>query len=253
MVGALEDKRKLVLQGILGVQKCVRGHQARSHFNKLKNGVTILQSFVRGEIARRKYGVMVKSSITISSENIEEIQAIITLQSVIRGWLVRKHNSSLNKLKKHPENGKSRRRSRLKMSFDKQKEEENAELREQLKQFEKRWIEYEKKMKTMEEMWQRQMASLQMSLAAAKTSLASENANGQPSRHDVSLPSNFCYDSEEAISMGSRTPRTPGCSTPLKYSSSLSEVRAARDGNGAINNLMKEFEQRRQTFDEDAR
>ncbi|XP_045801422.1 myosin-2-like [Trifolium pratense] len=280
-VGALEDKRKLVLQGILGVQKCVRSHQARSHFNKLKNGVTILQSFVRGEIARRKYGVMVKSSITISSENIEEIQAIITLQSVIRGWLVRKHHSSLNKLKKHPENGKSRRRSRSKMSFDKdakdrvqnlpsalaelqrrvikaeatieQKEEENAELREQLKQFEKRWIEYEKKMKTMEEMWQRQMSSLQMSLAAAKTSLASENANGQPSRHDVSLPSNFCYDSEDTISMGARTPRTPGSSTPLKYSTSLSEVRAARDGNGTINNLMKEFEQRRQTFEEDAR
>ncbi|MCI70817.1 myosin-2-like, partial [Trifolium medium] len=50
--------------------------------------------------------------------------------------------------------------------------------------------------------------------------------------------------------MGSRTPRTPGCNTPLKYSTSLSEVRAARDGNGTINNLMKEFEQRRQTFDE---
>ncbi|WJX73410.1 Myosin-2, variant 3 [Trifolium repens] len=280
-VGALEDKRKLVLQGTLGVQKYVRGHQARNHYNKLKEGVTILQSFVRGEIARRKYGVMVKSSITISSENIEEIQAIITLQSVIRGWLVRKHNSSLNKFKKHPENGRSRRRSRSKMSDDKdakdrvqnlpsalaelqrrvvkaestieQKEEENAELREQLKQFEKRWIEYEKKMKTMEEMWQRQMASLQMSLAAAKTSLASENANGQPSRHDVASPSPFCYDSEDAISMGSRTPRTPGCSTPLKYSSSLSEIRAMREGNGSLNNLMKEFEQRRQTFDDDAR
>lgn len=43
-----------------------------------------------------------------------------------------------------------------------QKEEENAELREQLKQFEKRWIEYETRMKTMEEMWQRQMSSLQV-------------------------------------------------------------------------------------------
>ena len=44
-----------------------------------------------------------------------------------------------------------------------QKEEENAELREQLKQFERRWIEYENKMKSMEEMWQKQMASLQVS------------------------------------------------------------------------------------------
>lgn len=94
---------------------------------------------------------------------------------------------------------------------------------------------------------------MQMSLAAARSSLASENANGQPSRHDVASPSPFCYDSEDATSMGSRTPRTPGCSTPLKYSSSLSEIKAMRDGNGSLGNLMKEFEQRSQTFDEDAR
>lgn len=43
-----------------------------------------------------------------------------------------------------------------------QKEEENAELKDQLKQFERRWIEYEKKMKSMEDMWQKQMASLQV-------------------------------------------------------------------------------------------
>lgn len=43
-----------------------------------------------------------------------------------------------------------------------QKEEENTELKEQLKQFERRWIEYEKRMKTMEDMWQKQMSSLQV-------------------------------------------------------------------------------------------
>jgi myosin-5 len=45
-----------------------------------------------------------------------------------------------------------------------QKEEENTALREQLQQFETRWSEYEVKMKSMEEMWQKQMASLQVSL-----------------------------------------------------------------------------------------
>ncbi|KAJ1381655.1 P-loop containing nucleoside triphosphate hydrolase [Sesbania bispinosa] len=280
-VGALEDRRKQVLQGIVGVQKCFRGHRARNYYHELQNGVTTLQSFVRGEIARRKYGVMVKSSITISSEKIEEIEAIIMLQSVIRGWLVRRH--ALNKFKKYPENAKPRRKSRVKMPEVKdvsnerfqnlpsalaelqrrvvkaeatieQKEEENAELREQLKQFERRWIEYETKMKSMEEMWQKQMASLQMSLAAARSSLASVNATGQHVRHDVA--SSFCYDSEDATSMGSRTPRTPGASTPLKYSSSLSEVATRRDANGTlptVNNLMKEFEQSRQTFDDDAK
>lgn len=44
-----------------------------------------------------------------------------------------------------------------------QKEEENAALREQVQQFETRWSEYEAKMKSMEEMWQKQMSSLQVS------------------------------------------------------------------------------------------
>lgn len=47
-----------------------------------------------------------------------------------------------------------------------QKEEENASLREQLKQYDARWLEYEAKMKSMEEMWQKQMASLQVSMLA---------------------------------------------------------------------------------------
>ncbi|KAG4978249.1 hypothetical protein JHK86_037723 [Glycine max] len=282
-IGALEDRRQHLLQGILGIQKSFRGYQARCHYHELKNGVTILQSFVRGEIARRKYGVMVKSSMTITFENIEEIQAATTLQSVIRGWLVRRHASGLHKSKKSPENARSRRRSRVKMPEVKdvssergqnlpsalaelqrrvikaeatieQKEEENAELKEQLKQFERRWIEYEKRMKSMEEMWQKQMSSLQMSLAAARKSLASENVSGQIARRDVASP--LGYDSEDAASMGSRTPRTPHASTPLKYSSSLTEAGAGRDVNGtltSVSNLMKEFEQRRHTFDDDAR
>lgn len=40
----LEYWRKQVLQGIVGVQKYFRGHQARRHFNELKKGVTTLQS-----------------------------------------------------------------------------------------------------------------------------------------------------------------------------------------------------------------
>lgn len=45
-----------------------------------------------------------------------------------------------------------------------QKEQENAALREQLQQYEIKWSEYEAKMKSMEEMWQKQMVSLQVSL-----------------------------------------------------------------------------------------
>jgi len=36
--------RKQILQGIVGIQKCFRGHQVRGCFCELKNGVTTLQS-----------------------------------------------------------------------------------------------------------------------------------------------------------------------------------------------------------------
>ncbi|KAK7335378.1 hypothetical protein VNO80_27178 [Phaseolus coccineus] len=277
-IGALEERRKYLLEGLLVIQKSFRGYQARCHYHEIKKGVTTLQSFVRGEIGRRAYGVLVKSSMTISSENIKEMLAATTLQSVIRGWLVRRNSGDLNNSKKSPENARSRRRSRVNMPREKQdvpservqnlpsalaelqrrvvkaevtieqKEGENAELKDQLKQFESRWMEYEKRMKSMEEMWQRQMSSLQMSLAAARKSLASENANNQHARRDVSSP--FAYDSEDA-SMGSRT---PSASTPLKYSTSISEAGLGRDGAlASVSHLMKEFDQRRQTFDYDAR
>jgi len=54
-----------------------------------------------------------------------------------------------------------------------QKEEENAALQEQLQQYEKRWSDYEAKMKAMEEMWQMQMLSLQVSLLVNINSLLS--------------------------------------------------------------------------------
>ncbi|XP_014493730.1 myosin-2 isoform X3 [Vigna radiata var. radiata] len=278
-IDALENMRKQILQGIIRIQKCFRGHQARGCFCELKNGVTTLQSFIRGENSRRKYGAMSKSSITIYSRKLEEIHAIILLQSVIRGWRVRKDASHVNRLKKYPENAKPRRKSFMKIipevqdlskepvqnllsalaelqrQVDKadavveQKEEEYIELREQLKQSERKRIEYETKMKSMEEAWQKQMASLQMSLVAARKSLASENATVQPVRHDLLLPRG--YDSEDT-SMGSRT---PGGSTPM-LSGNLSITDAGRQVNGnltTISNLMKEFEQRTQDFDDEVK
>lgn len=43
------------------------------------------------------------------------------------------------------------------------KEQENAALRDQVQQYEARWAEYEGKMKLMEDMWQKQTTSLQVS------------------------------------------------------------------------------------------
>jgi len=44
------------------------------------------------------------------------------------------------------------------------KEEENITLKQQMQQYETRWSDYEAKMKSMEEMWQKQMTSLQVGL-----------------------------------------------------------------------------------------
>ncbi|XP_019449127.1 PREDICTED: myosin-2-like isoform X2 [Lupinus angustifolius] len=274
-IGALEDKRKLVLQGILGVQKCFRGYQARSYFQEFMNSVTILQSVVRGEITRRKYGVTVQSSITIYSKKLEEINAIILLQSVIRGWVVRRGASGMNKLK-YPENAKPRQKSHAKIPEVKamtkeqdqsaleelqkqainaeviaeQKEEENTELKKQLKRSEERWTEHEAKMKSAEEAWQKQIATLQMSLVAARKSHASENGTVQHARNDV-VPTH--YDSEEATSIA---PLTTDSSTPVKFSNGLLVSDGGRQANGtsaAVGNLMKEFEQRRQSFDDEVK
>uniref|UniRef100_A0A6N2MHE8 Myosin motor domain-containing protein n=1 Tax=Salix viminalis TaxID=40686 RepID=A0A6N2MHE8_SALVM len=191
-IGTLEELRKQFLQGIVGVQRYFRGGQARRNFHELKQGVMILQSFVRGENIRRKFN-HIKNKCTASAPKVvdEQLVATVYLQSVIRGWLARKQFNNMHKMKQLThENSNSKRKPGKKISEVKvipqeqidiqtsilaelqkrvvkaeatigQKEEENAALQEQLQQYEKRWSDYEGKMKAMEEMWQMQMLSLQ--------------------------------------------------------------------------------------------
>ena len=44
------------------------------------------------------------------------------------------------------------------------KEEENAILKQQLEQYENKWSEYEVKMKSMEDAWKKQLSSLQVTI-----------------------------------------------------------------------------------------
>ncbi|XP_031407548.1 myosin-2 isoform X2 [Punica granatum] len=288
-IAALEDKRRQFLQGIVGVQKCFRGCQARHHFSELKNGVTALQSFVRGEIARRKFQALKKKGRTSAPETSLEApqKEIIYIQSAIRGCLARKQLDHLRKMNTlgsetwKPKAKSSKKTSELKDATKEQvqvlptalaelqrrvlkaeatleqKEEENAALREQLRQYETKWSDYEARMKSMEETWQKQMASLQMSLAAARKSLITEDHNSVPTRKFEAPNSPRDYDSEDTASMGSRTPVGTG-SMPLKFSAAIPDIRSGRETNTngtltAVNDLIKEFELRKQTFDEDAR
>ncbi|XWS27952.1 hypothetical protein CRYUN_Cryun25bG0024500 [Craigia yunnanensis] len=276
-IGALEDRRKQVLRGVIEVQKYFRGHRARCLFHELNKGAKNIQSFVCGENIRRKYAIEANRCSTFASQLFDEqLTAVIYLQSVIRGWLARRHLNNMHSLKQfNHESVKSRRKMGRKISEAKempheqqiqvlpsvmaelqrrvlkaeatlgQKEQENATLREQLQQYEARWLQYEAKMKSMEEIWQKQMASLQTSLAAAKKSLAADSTAGQLGTVDMVSPR--YYDSED-VSMGSRT---PGGNTPVLFSSAMPDVVGGRE-NG-LSNLVKEFEQRKQTFDDDAK
>ncbi|MBA0864226.1 hypothetical protein Goshw_000771 [Gossypium schwendimanii] len=277
-ISALEDRRKQVLRGVIEVQKYFRGHRARRLFHELNKGAKI----VCGENIRRKYATESNRCSAFASQLLDEqLTAVIYLQSVIRGWLARRRFNNMHNLKQSNRGSvKSRRKMGRKIFEAKdmlheqqiqvlpsvmaelqrrvlkaetnlgQKEHENATLREQLQKSEARWLDYEAKMKSMEEMWQKQMVSLQTSLTAARKSLAADNGAGQLGRADVLSPR--CYDSEDNMSMGSRT---TGGNTPVLFSGAMPDVVGGRE-NGSLNalgNLLKEFEQRKQNFDADAK
>ncbi|KAI3869343.1 hypothetical protein MKX03_014521 [Papaver bracteatum] len=133
------------------------------------------------------------------------------------------------------------------------KEEENAILQQHLTKLETRWSEYETKMKSMEETWQRQMTSLQVNLAAAKRRLEAEDRTPQNGRFDISLspsPSPY-YDSDDTPGT-----RTPDGSTPVKFLNHNPDAEPIQEFNNVINTavspLEKEFEQRKQVFEDDA-
>lgn len=280
-IGDSEEARKQVLLGTLEVQKCFRTYQARHYFHELKRGVISLQSFVRAENARRKYDNLINQREQDVRKTLNEQERIVQqLQAAIRGWLARKQVKTLQNLEKldqyksGSDHSPNRRIAEVKemqqvseqvlplaveelqkrvlmaeINLEK-KEQENAALRNQVQQYEARWLEYEGKMKSMEDMWQKQTKSLQMSLAAVKRSLA-DSISIQHRRQDGS-PSPQHYDSDDRYSLETQTPR----GTPIKFSNSVREFGAGRQFNGnenAVCDLMKELEQRKHTFNDEVK
>ncbi|KAL9288305.1 Myosin-4 [Arabidopsis thaliana] len=249
LISVLEERRKYVLRGILGLQKQFRGYQTREYFHNMRNAAVILQSYIRGENARRNYIVVGESAI-VSTAITKELDAAIHLQYMVRKWLARKHLHSMEqKNKPRNEKKKPRRKSTKRVSKDKdllseqfevqpwvladlqsrvqkveaaitQKEDENTALQDELQRFEERWLENETRMKSMEETWQKHMSSMQMSLAAACKVLAPDKTVSHGN------------DSEDTMSFGTPTKELKG---------SLSDV----------NNLSTEFDQRSVIIHED--
>ncbi|XP_008805849.2 myosin-1-like [Phoenix dactylifera] len=231
-IASLEDIRNRTMQAILWIQRRYRGLISRHNFQELKRGVIALQSCIRGWLARKK--LINLKSLAISKldnerinielhKNFQQIQASVPAVLEMR---ILKSEAELR-----------------------QKLVENAALHQQLQQYETRLSEYEAKMKSMEEMWQNQITSLQMSLAAAKKSVAADDRVSQPGRLDA-LPIHHSHDSESPMSAEARTHEA----APKRHQTSDSgPARDSTDKQNAVGRLAKEFEQQRQAFENDAR
>lgn len=122
------------------------------------------------------------------------------------------------------------------------KEEENDILHQRLQQYESRWSEYEQKMRSMEEVWQKQMMSLQSSLSVAKKSLAID---------DVERSSDASVDHSWGSAEHVRTKGREENGTPRLVSRVLDREMSA--GLSVISRLAEEFDQRTQVFADDAK
>ncbi|CAN7097649.1 unnamed protein product [Brassica rapa subsp. narinosa] len=259
-IGVLEDTRNRTLHGILRLQSCFRGHQARSRLREHKRRVTVLQSFVRGEKVRKEYTELLRrhrASAAIQSHVKRRIvkrqyeatvDASVVIQSAIRGELVRrcagdigwlksggtKRNESDEVLVKASVLSELQRRVLKSEAALREKEEENDILRQRLQQYDNRWSEYETKMKSMEEIWQKQMRSLQSSLSIAKKSLEVEDS---ARNSDASVNAS---DATELSGSGGDF-RTHG------------RTRSVGVGLSVISRLAEEFGQRAQVFGDDTK
>ncbi|XP_071692062.1 myosin-2-like isoform X2 [Rutidosis leptorrhynchoides] len=268
-VDVLENLRLQVLDGTHEVAHGPVGGRVLLDFDELKSGIVTLQSFVRGENARRKHSVLKKLNDGVAPTSPDKhLTTIVYIQSVVRGWLARRYFCHLQRWKKLTlDSSRSRQRSRSRNLESKDfsqenkpilpqnveelqrrvvkaessasvREHENTALREQIRLSETRWSEYETKMKAVEEMWQSQMATLQVSLTAAKKTLGSDGHQGRP----YGSPSPNYYDSEDDVS---------AIQTPVQMTPARTIGNYKREN--TVDNLSKEFEQTKQNFDNEAK
>ena len=165
--------------------------------------------------------------------------------AAIRGWLVRRCSGDIGWLKSGEVLVKASVLSELQRRVLKseaalrEKEEENDILQQRLQQYENRWSEYETKMKSMEEIWQKQMRSLQSSLSIAKKSLAVE---------DSARNSDASVNASDATDWDSSSNQFKGGGGRQQQ-----QQRPMSAGLSVIGRLAEEFEQRAQVFGDDAK
>ncbi|KAJ0492750.1 putative myosin ATPase [Helianthus annuus] len=251
-IGKLEDTRNRTLNGILRVQSCFRGHKARLILREMKRRIFTLQSFVRGQKDRKEFAILLHrhraaariqkriKAINVRKDYKKLYDASDVIQAVIRGWLVRKstEGTCLQRFKGNKDDvlvnktylaDLQRRVLKAEIGL-REKEEEKEMIQQRIQQYETRWSDYEQKMKSMEELWQKQMNSLQSSLTLAKQNLTVD---------DFSDPS---VNLTSANNFSRRNSNDAAGASSNEMSAGLS----------LISRLAEEFEQRSHVFGDDA-
>ncbi|GLJ33257.1 hypothetical protein SUGI_0669180 [Cryptomeria japonica] len=282
----LMERRKAVIT----IQKELRSMTARRKYLTTRKMVILVQAVLRGWLARRQIQIMRQQlheeafSLKVDVEkpvadlifdrNYEVIDK--ELQLVERANSLPKTNRrlSMQGSKDSEVEGTikvqvsylaelQRRVHEAEMSL-REKEDANALLQQRLQQYEARWSEYEVKMTSMEDMWQKQMRSLQLSLVAAKKSLVEDSLIPPTKQGDVISnqmtvsqnhvvkstlpPDDDEFDWDEAASIGTKTP-------DYKFPTHNFDNGLAREldaGRSVVGHMVKEFEHRTQVFNDDA-
>ncbi|KAL4562259.1 hypothetical protein LXL04_034457 [Taraxacum kok-saghyz] len=189
-----DEKEKAVLQ----IQKCFRRYQARFLYYKLKEGIITLQSFVRGENARRELRKWTKvpTQMHVNQEFVwkplrNRETAIIYLQSVVRDWLSRKNTNYIQNAPTETKNDANnlhnddmeneehvmvsepyicdlqRQVMRTEAAL-RHKKRENSILALQIQQIDAKWELHKAEMSSKEKTWQDEFTSIQRILASAR-------------------------------------------------------------------------------------
>uniref|UniRef100_A0A0E0M919 Myosin motor domain-containing protein n=1 Tax=Oryza punctata TaxID=4537 RepID=A0A0E0M919_ORYPU len=221
----------------------IRGENARKMYSSLARkhrAATILQRNLKCWLARRYFVNIRKASVVIQSGIrgclVRRCAGNVDLLNVLREFESKKEAEGDQILIKASFLAELQRRILKAEATVREKDEENEMLQQRLQQYENRWSEYEQKMKAMEEMWQKQMRSLQSSLSVAKKSLALDET---PRMSDSSVDQSWESNGVHIGSASQLVPRTVG----REMNASIS----------VISRLAEEFEQRSQVFADDAK
>ncbi|KAG0471392.1 hypothetical protein HPP92_015938, partial [Vanilla planifolia] len=236
-IAALEIARKNSIERIVWVQKHYRYLKARRRFQTLKQGTVTFQSFIRGYLARKRFSVLKSNGITNRS------------QDKINGTFDSCLQERMDTVKGHPQVQtlaleELQRRALCAEAALRQKQNECTTLQEQLQLSQTRCSENEMQMKSKEEMWQKQITSLQSNIASLRAS--------RPGRHEASTAhhNHQNYDSEDSDSPAMHTPdTTPPRQIPVPTAAHVRDFNGHRDPVGL---LAKEFDQQVQVLEKDA-